>query len=536
MKKLFLGLVLALLIVGCKKESVFRDITIKNQVKNGPIPSYVFDWETSTYMPSAPGNNNQVQMPWNSGTTSIDPNIVSDYKKYEGWELAYNTFGPTVQLGDPNYTYFFALYNRYRGVLRFYLWQPASAIATSYVTHGLSLYKTSGTSPMLNFDATDVVAKANQEAFVLTQQQQINSAGGTWFAFQYEIAYDPNLNNTSFPNMGLTWSSSWANVSSVLINGTSTGQIKGTVGNPASTFDFGSTLQKGALNILGEVGYAAYLEAVNSQFQPPPNTPQPTNPYLKAISNGLLGIVKGFLGGILGLGSSGSTMQKVDLMMKSDIKLNGQIVANGGIQNLKLALPGQLNNATANGNIPAYNEVMGVFTVSNAPVINLHINEYGVDIGDPYYGSIYTTVRDKYYTFESSSFNIIWNPAIINSSPTGATINDVKKEIIQLMPNRIVTQWGSFSGGYIALNPNSSVTQAAGAVAPCIWEGNAVTEVVGREIAAVRDADQTLRISVDSNHEEPRVTGIRLSFDVIPNDGSPKYKIIKTFEGNIIQN
>lgn len=48
-------------------------------------------------MPS-PSGGNQVQMPWNSGTTAIDPNIVSDFKKVDGWEMVWNSFSPTTPL------------------------------------------------------------------------------------------------------------------------------------------------------------------------------------------------------------------------------------------------------------------------------------------------------------------------------------------------------------------------------------------------------------------------------------------------------
>ncbi len=108
---------LIVFVTGCTKK-LQDDITLPDiETKNGPIPPYVFDWETTTYMPSQPAQPgvNPVPMPWNSGTTAIDPNIVSDYRKSEGWELVWNTFGPTILLNDPGYSYYFALYNRYRG-------------------------------------------------------------------------------------------------------------------------------------------------------------------------------------------------------------------------------------------------------------------------------------------------------------------------------------------------------------------------------------------------------------------------------------
>ena len=110
----FLLATVAVVSASCKKDSTdIRPMPSKSITQDASIPCYQFDWETATYMPSAQNPNyNPVQMPWNSGATAIDPSIVSDYKKVDGWELMYNTFTPTTALNDGGYRYFFALYNR----------------------------------------------------------------------------------------------------------------------------------------------------------------------------------------------------------------------------------------------------------------------------------------------------------------------------------------------------------------------------------------------------------------------------------------
>ena len=112
---------------------------------------------------------------------------------------------------------FFSLYNKYRDLLRFYLWQPPTAIATDYVNHGLSLYgTTNSSSPMPKFNAKDIVtADEFQTTFSLIYKQSINLNGGAWYVFQYEMAFDPKIATTTFPDFGLTWTSKYATVSNV---------------------------------------------------------------------------------------------------------------------------------------------------------------------------------------------------------------------------------------------------------------------------------------------------------------------------------
>ena len=494
----------------CKKDN-FKPISsisvIDKGVKDGPIPPYVFDWETATYMPSPTSQTvNQVPVPWSSGTTPIDPNIVADYKKSDGWNLVYNTFSPTKVLNDPNYVYYFSLYNVYRGLLRFYLWQPASAIATTYVNHGLSLYGTQ-TSPMLNFNAQEVIdASVKLPSFNMVLNQQISATGGTWLVYQYEMAYDSGIAATAFPTTGLTLASKWVNVSNLTINGTQTGSIKSTqIATPSSSLNFGSLLVAGVTTFAGGINYA-------SVFGVSSGSSTPTNPWYTAITAATAGIVKGVLSAILG----GSTADKpTNLTINTEIKLTGNLVNNGSLEDMKLILPGQSNSQTATGNTPYYNKVLGVFNVTGKPIIQGTISSFSESITDPYDGSSQTDYGySGNFWFDTNSVNITWNPAIINSTSTGATIQNLNKDII-------IYSAGVSGTTRTYINPQYD------------------SESIGNSnVIVVRNPTSTAKgyisyyTQTDPNegfYSETPTWVVRISFDVVPNNGGPKVTLVKTF-------
>lgn len=504
----FLTLIVACSILSffnsCKKDNFkpISSISVGKGVKDGPIPPYVFDWTTATYMPSPTSQTiNPVPMPWNSGTTSIDANLVSDYKKTDGWVLVYNTFSPTTPLNDPNHVYFFSLYNIYRGLIRFYLWQPASSIATSYVKHGLSLYGTQ-TSPMLNFNAQEIVDPTQKQVkFSLVLNQQVAASGGTWFAYQYEMAYDPGISSTSFPATGLTLASQWENVSNVTINGTLAGSIKTTqVGTPNSDINFGSLLTSGVTTFAGGINYASVFSGTG-------------NPWTSAITSAVAGVVKGFFSAILG----GSASDKpINLTINTQIKLTGSVVNNGLLEDMKLVLPGQSNSQTANGNTPYYNQILGIFNVTAKPVIKANFyGSFSEQITDPYDGSSQTDYGySGSFWFDATTINIIWNPAIINSTPTGATIQNINKDLVVFLP---ATGAGS---------DHTTVTSTS-------------TEQIGNyNIKTYRNPTATNPVyisyytQVDPNEGFMPYTpslAVRVSFDVVPNNGGKKVTLVKTF-------
>ena len=155
MKKIYLIMFSVLLLLSCKDPGA-NEIIIKQPIQNSrqTIITYVMDWEAGDYLPSSPAN--VVPFPWKGLIGSNSSFLVQDYKSSDGWNLVYNTFSPTASpyfSTMPPGGLYFALYNRYRGLLRFYLYSPPGWIASSSnIQHGLSLSPTGSTSSsMLNY-------------------------------------------------------------------------------------------------------------------------------------------------------------------------------------------------------------------------------------------------------------------------------------------------------------------------------------------------------------------------------------------------
>ena len=150
----------AVLFGGCKK-NLGNQVSINNvQTKDG-FPNQPFDWENSMVMMPTVTNDpaHNPSLPWSSQSGSyVDPNIISDYKSSDGWVLVYNTFNPTYYLSNlANGGLYFALYNKYRGLLRYYLYVPSGQFGGgAEIQHGLSVYGNYSTS-MLNFEGSDIV-------------------------------------------------------------------------------------------------------------------------------------------------------------------------------------------------------------------------------------------------------------------------------------------------------------------------------------------------------------------------------------------
>jgi len=188
-----------------------------------------------------PAGTAPILVPWASGSNQLfNPEIAFDFKHADGWSLVYNTFN-TTQLSPP---YYFALYNKYRGILRSYLYiAPGNPTPSTYFSDGLSLAG-SGTSSSLAFgqDVADVATPLKSIAKI--QSYQIQSTGA-WYATQYEVAYDPGISGQNQQNLNYVWNINSVNLSSVTLNGTSNGTLTGTLGRASSGgFNLGSLLMR----------------------------------------------------------------------------------------------------------------------------------------------------------------------------------------------------------------------------------------------------------------------------------------------------
>lgn len=482
----------------CKKD--LKDSVTSSSAKAGPIPSYQFQWDQATYMPSSPANT--IPMPWNSGTTQIEPDFVDDYKQVDGWELVYNTFTPTTPTTGSAMPYFFTLYNKYRAQLRFYVWQPPTPIPSTYIKHDISIYSSAATqSSMLNFASNDLV-DMNNNALQATNitQQQLAANGGTWVAYQYEIAYDPSITASSFPNLGLGVDAQFVNVSQIKLEGTQVGDISGTLGSSGSS---GFPLTGIATNVAKGSFVVPGVAAMNKVMSDAKNK---ENPFLKIVSGSLTSLLTGNVTGVLSavisgiFGGSGSSAQKVSLTMNSKIDLTGTIISNGGLLNIKLPLPGQSNSQTTDGLTPLYNNTLGIFNLSSQPVIKCVRKNVSAGAQNPAY------ISYSNFSIDPSSYNFLANPALSGI----ANIQNIRTELLYMLTEG--------EGSNVIMGRLRTLPSKIGNL----------TVYMGFPSMTINGTQQNLPL--------PGKVAIRISADVVPSNGAPTTTIVKTFLSTLVYN
>ncbi len=497
--KFVLSLLLILtFITGCKKDlsNGNGSIAIKEAVNS--IPSYPFEnWETIDYMPGT-----SIPMPWNNGpATGFQADIRYDFKRSEGWNVLYNAFNPNPSLLMPNP--YFILYNRYRGLLRIYTYVNTNGFLNSdYLTSKLSLSPNIVNSSMLNYIGHDIIdLSTNQPA--ANKVEAAKMSPGTWYASQFEMAYDPKVASSTYTNLGLQWAIGWNSISQMTIFGTDSGTVKGTITTPATPgwnlASIGKNLFQGALEFGG-------LSEFTNVF----GKGDELDPMGKAISSGissaLSGSVKNIFSGIFG--GSAST-QQVALTISTNIKLNGTSTSSGSLNGSgwQIGMPGTSNSQSAPGIVPAYDYPLGIFSLSNKPTVYIHRN--GPTQVETDYG-LYYEYQDSYT--KNPADIITFNPSIINNSLDGATISNLKNEIVLNNPRQL----GGNGNGQFANYFDGRLESYNGA--------NIYTSNTDIYIDCLTVRPWLLQQAVY----------VRISFNVVPNNGGPTCMIVKTFLPNIV--
>ena len=508
-KKVLLCSVLTFLLLnnGCKKAN---EIIPDQEFVKAPeqmmtaLPNPPLDWETAVWMPTPPGVT-PIPMPWSSGQggRKMDNEIVFDYRSEDGWVLVYNNFSTQNPTGIP----YFMLYNKYRGLLRSYFYfATESSYPSSNIIYGLKLSPAAGlTSPMLNYAASDVVNFGTNVTGVSQIKPFMVSNTGSWYATEFELAYDPALQNTYYQSMQLNWYITPNSISNINLNGLETGTISGTINQTKASPGFFDGLIGGLVN--GVVKYGTSDKVLN----PPPPTQDPDpnkNKFLPiiakwgiaaAVGNATGGIVSGFLSGIIGGGSSTPTDQQVNLSIKSTIATTGTSTAQTSLYDNTFTIPGTLSAMNSEPYFPAYNKKLGIFYVQAKPTVRITRDVYNTEVPATFEGS-----RTS-FTFDTDGLDIVWNPDIFGDNGIGgeATHQNLRTDIIF---TRSLTS--DFMDRY----------------ASSLGEEN----VAGAEMYNV--GTLTLYGIQPLNFVQNDLV-VRVSFDVVPNaDPSKKVTIVKSFK------
>ncbi len=129
---------IALIGFSCSKENLSPPLEADPQLKS--VTPEIFNWETADWMPTPEGQAT-ISVPWigqGSIASVYDNDVVYDFKKADGWDLIYSTFNKSAS--GPLKNPYFILYNKYRGLMRIYLFTTTEFVyPSSYVQDGISI-------------------------------------------------------------------------------------------------------------------------------------------------------------------------------------------------------------------------------------------------------------------------------------------------------------------------------------------------------------------------------------------------------------
>lgn len=442
----------------------------------GRIDPYPLNWEVLDYMPTPPGMP-AVLVPWASGASrQFTKEKANDYRKANGWELLYNTFN-TTQMQDQ---WYFILYNKYRGLIRMYYYVPSSAnfITSSNIVHKLGIEGAyASQSPMMNFAAQPVVDVGVKSPFAsVAEPWQV--ARSTWYLLEHELAYDAAVSGQNYNSFSFIWPVRSNQITQVQLNGNIDGTLKGRVDVPGFDFTINSSVttnRAGNLTIGGSSD-TDKLSALGQAF---------LNGAKSALQKAGAGIVSGILSGILGKNSA-TNEDNVNLKLQATVKMTGTLTSDFLVGSTGFAIPGY-NQTNTVGFSPAYNAPLGVFYISNKPTVKETV--YVTPQTGPN-GEQLVPRRQYVYQPEPSSFQMIYNPTVTAI----ANISDVLYEVVVNDPGMSYQVVGAKEdmGGYY------------------YYTGGLV------------GVDQT----------SAGIVGVRVTFKVTPNDGSPAVTTSKTFAAN----
>lgn len=342
-----------------------------------------FNWDTADYMPYP---TNIIPVPWigqGSLASDYDLDVVNDHKNADGWELVYSTFKSSVATNNP----YFILYNKYRGLMRLYIYVTNQSMMYSTNTHNTININSNYNTSMLNYLGTSLVDGSSRH----NNYDEINQnpTGGNlyapnkWYMTQYEFAYDPYIANQAYNSITLNFHMMYVNSQNIIINGSQTGTINGTISSAGGNFM--ASLQ-GATNsaISGSFGFLGKnaLDHYKDNTSPNGNKLGINSNLWSGLVSGATSLISGGVTGTLQNAANilsgivfgnGGSEQTVNLQFDSSITMSGSITESGLFPSMPISvyMPGTNIPSNAQGQIPNYNYPLGVFNVIEEPNVYL---------------------------------------------------------------------------------------------------------------------------------------------------------------------
>jgi hypothetical protein len=296
-------------------------------------------------------------LPWSDeAVRNYDAGLRYDFKKSDGWELVNNSFSDSTLFAPRT----FILYNKYRGLLRYYSYNPlpvnANVSDARWLVNQVRLDLPGNASPLFNYAGQFIVdVNANSKYASLVEPWPIQQSG--WYISQFEMAYDRNAVNFPVPQNSLSWVLNFARVNEVVLNDVPATDKPVYLQAPGVSFNdiWSSTNQlSGDINL--QVKSVTGLYGLSGIFSP------------SQITNLQQSAGTGSVGNFL----SASLVPEdefVDCKLGVAGSMNWLPSMVGYVPGLSVALPGP-DNSSVIGIGPVFNEPMGIFYLGSRPVIN----------------------------------------------------------------------------------------------------------------------------------------------------------------------
>lgn len=486
MKKYILISILSLLLFSCNDISSFQEEIKKASSENSLfsdenlrintnlIPTYPLNWETLSYMPHPVLS---IRPPWQGGlSTKISNDIVQDYKKQDGWELVYNTFSSTNQ----STTLFFALYNKFRGVLRVYYFSKddISTINSDYIKGTLILYGSlSNSSPILNYVSSSVVDVSEKNVYGSIVTPFLASPN-TWYAFEYELAYDSNIASRMFSELYATLDIEAVNITNVNL----AGEIDGDLSGQAATSGLSLSIDPNFSGTTTNYNNSIIVNG-NSDTDKLKIGTIIKNGLKSGLTSGLAGLASNVLSGLFSKTSSAAPVTKMSVDLNQT--LTGTLEDGIGIASITIPFTGT-QSVIGNG---AYPGTQGVFNVANKPTIKAKkIHQRRLDST----GAEIEPLISYQYELVPGTFNLIWNTSVV---PGLGSVSNLKFDVV-------------------------------------VSDHASITTLGTKEISGSLPITTGPVVKVDV---PLTVVGVRVSFRFNPSNGSNFVFNAKTFEANVIE-
>lgn len=396
MKKFFyaVNLIISLLfVISCQDEKLIEmQPSSHHTLQTRSVTPENFDWEHADWMPTPPGQT-RIPSPWvgqGSLASTYGTDVIEDRLKSDGWELLYSTF--TTNVSGPLQNPYFVLYNKYRGLMRIFLYTTTQFISpSSYIEDCLSINSNHNTR-LFDFLASEISIPGVTSVNRIKQIQpkpfdgSLPLASNKWYMMQYELAYDPDIVEIPYNQIQLVWNLNFYDVENISMGGDLQAEINGTIGNTGKDWksDAKDATKKVGTGLLSGVGVSLWERTKKGTDGS--NKLGLNKSVFNKIGEGLKSAVSAATHGVFGdivnvfsaiIGPQSISPVPINMNVSGNVTLKGTLSSSGSLPSMPISfwMPGTNIPSSAVGYIPLYNKPLGVINFSDCPKFPISYHE-----------------------------------------------------------------------------------------------------------------------------------------------------------------